>query len=489
MRAWMRSIVLGLLFFITAGVVQAKVIIGNNISGWSVKSAENPGGYTEHPFGTNPNAAGAVLSALAEAKVKALSLNGPIRFMDAQQTVGSQIDSWAAVSTDNLSLKGITIDSIVAVSNQMHAVPWINAPQKTAAFFDNPNADVTQSWAYQAGRKMALGLDPRLKTIKFEFSNELWNLGDQHQGTDNLNRARASSQVTPGISDNEKASQMAYIDTIKSAAAFKQGVDSAGKGFAVQVEFSGFIANQYWAYYGLTKIKAANNPAWNALIANGRLPVAPYAPGSPSDIGGIKANDTYASIISRTRAYVSANYPNWLKGNYDMAKSFGLKGLDYYETMALSTYDFDSGTNLLIDMNRSNDPAVKAYFKEFLDYAMDGIDGSFDGKNSDPGATMILFASAGIPYYENFGQWGTWESYSQGNNTAKSQAIPEWVLANSANVDAFAVPEPSLTGAACLLTLLGVMMRRPRGPRPPRGGCPNKPITATPSSVVHLTGR
>lgn len=454
----MRTLTIATLLFCTLGARSAPIKVGINISGWNTS-------YTEHPLGgTNPGAPGAVLSDAAKNKIGQIAYGGgEIRWMDGLQTVGSPQTSPANRSTNNLAAIGVTWESMAAVSNQTHTRPWVNGPQGSAAFFDNPGADVTQSYAYQMGRTLALNTDKRLGYLKYEFSNELWNGGDGNQGTQNLYRARAHPLTTPGASDFQKLSEMAYIDWFRTLRAFKAGVDSAGKGFEVRGVAPGFIANHYYSIYGLQRLQQVfgSDPQFAPLLAKSRIAIAPYAPGSPNDIGNIQPGDTAATIMARTKAFVEQNYPTWFSTNRNDALYFGLQGLDLYETMALSTYDFTSGTNKLVDMARTaNDPAVRAFHTWFLNYTSDMSDGVLDGKNADPDVSMIVFGSAGIPYSEQFGQWAVWESYLSGD-TSKSLGIKDFVAANANNVDPMAgVPEPAglllLAGAG----LLAIRTRR-----------------------------
>lgn len=439
--------------------------MGDNLSGWNYPTPENPGGYTEQPFaGPNPGAPGAILATPALEKVNRLSpFGGEIRWMDGMQTVGSDQGATANDrSTNNLSARGVMWETIASVSNQTHNAPWVNTPQKSGAYFDNPANPIELSYPYQMGRTIALGMDPRLKYLKEEYSNELWNSGDQLQGTANLIRARAHPLTTPGADDFKKVSEMAYIDFFRTAVAFKAGVDSTNKGFEVRFVAPGFIANDQYSKYGIDRLRIVfgADPRLNEVLGASRIGVAPYAPGAPSDIGNVQANDTPATIMQRTRAFVEAHYPGWLKRNHDTAVLYGLRGLDYYETMALSTYDFTSGTNLLVDIARSNDPTARDFMRWFFDYAADGVDGVIDGKNADPDAVMMIFGSGGIPYSEPFGQWAPWESYLSGD-TAKPLGILDFVASHANNEDPFNVPEPN--GAVIAVVIAAGLMAGRRG--------------------------
>jgi hypothetical protein len=439
---------LAALLSMTAATAKAATInVGSNISGWNIS-------YTEHPFGNNPTAPGAVLSNAAYNKMTQIApAGGVIRYMDALQTNASPQTSPANRSFNNLDIKGITWESISAVSNQTRTRPWVNIPQGSAAFFDNASADVSQSYAYQMGRTIAQGMDARLGFIKVEFSNELWNGGDQNQGTQNMFRARQHPLTTSGASDFQRLSEMAYIDWYRSVKAFEKGVQSTGKNIEVRGVAPGFIANNYYSVYGLNNLKSrmASDPDLSRILAKSRIAIAPYAPGSPTDIGNIQPNDTPQAIMNRTKQFVEQNYPNWFASNKNTAIANGLQGLDLYETMALSTYDFTSGTNILVDMARSNDPAIRNFHKWFFEYVAD--------ITNDPNASLMIFGSAGIPWTEQYGQWSPWESYNSVDG-AKALGIKDFIASRANNVDPFGpnVPEPTAIGL--LATAAGVFCFR-----------------------------
>ena len=435
------SFIFAILLFISIPAQAAiKLIVGDNVSGWNTS-------YTQTPF----NADGVTYSTQALDKIKKLSpAGGVIRAMDMLQTVASPQSTPANRSTNNLSNLGVTWESLWQLGNITHNRLWVNIPQASAPNLDITNqTSVKNSYAYQMGFSAGKNVDPRLGFIKVEYSNELWNGGDQNQGTQNMFRARSSSYCTPGASDFQKLSEMAYGDWYDSLKAFKQGVKDSGSTLQVQGVAPGFIANHYYSIYGLNRLKTmrGSDPEYASILANSRIAVAPYAPGAPSDIGGITSSDTAASIISRTTTFVTNNYPTWMKNNYDDAKYYGLAGLDFYETMGLSTYDNSSGTNVLVDLNRTG-PEARAFERWFFNYTADMSDGKLDG-NSDPNSTLIVFGSAGIPYSEQYGQWSPTEFYNS-PDSPKALGIYDFISASAGNVDPMGVPEPS-----SLLALVG----------------------------------
>jgi hypothetical protein len=373
-----------------------------------------------------------------------------IRAMDMLQTVGSPQATPADRSTNNLSDKGVTWESLWQFGNLTHNRLWVNIPQASAPHLDiNSQASVKASYAYQMGFSAGKNIDPRLGFVKVEYTNEAWNAGDGNQGTQNLFRARSSPLTTAGASDFQKLSEMAAIDWFDAVKAFRQGVKDSGSTLQVRGEAPGFIANAFYSRYGLTRLQQVrgSDPEFRQILSTARLVIAPYAPGAPTDIGNIQPNDTAQSIINRTWDFVHANYPGWFAANKQVAADFGLAGIDLYEVMGLSTYDYTSGTNKLVDLNRTA-PEAFAFERDFFGYT--------SSLTKDPDATLIVFGSAGIPYSENFGQWSPKEFYDS-TLSPKAMGILDFIQHNATNVDPISVPEPT---ALPFLLGVGVMMRR-----------------------------
>jgi hypothetical protein len=438
------------------------ILVGNNISGWNVKTPQNPGGYTQSPFLSD----GLTLNPLAVSWISQLSPpGGELRAMDWQQTVGSTIRTPAdmvPVNGYNFTAKGGSMEALADLATRTRNNLWVNVPQASAGQWTDPK----QSVAYAMGFRLGSKLDPKItKYIRDELGNEEWNAGDQNQGTANLLRARASSLTTPNASDFQKLSEMAWIDWYDNHLAMEQGLGDAlqARGLsrtAIELKGAGpgFIANQYMPFYGVNRLKQVRAGAkLDSVLANTRLIIAPYLPGSPTDVGNIQPNETAASFISKSLAFRDANYPTWFKTNHDMAIALGLQGLALYETMAGSTYDFTSGTNFLVNFNHGSE--INQFEFDFLKYVMDLADGTLDGKNSDPDVPLIIFGSAGVPWSENFGQWSPKEFYD-GPLEPKGQAFLDFIAGNAANVDP-GVPEPS----SLPLVALGLIFARKRRKR------------------------
>jgi hypothetical protein len=452
---------LAVLCALVRGVLAQQITVGNNVSGWYVKTPQTPGGYTQSPFLSD----GLTLDPVAVDWIGKLSPpGGVLRAMDWQNTNGSQIKTPAdmvPVNGYNFTDKGGSMEALAELATRTRNNLWVNVPQASAGQWTDPR----QSVAYAMGQRLGAKLNPGItKYVMDEYANELWNGGDGNQGTANLIRARQSPLTTPGASDFQKLCEMAWIDWFDNHQAMKQGLGDAlqARGLprnAIELRGAGpgFIANPYVPFYGVTRLKQVRDPAQvDATLANTRLIIAPYLPGAPTDVGGIQPGETAQSFIAKCLQFRDANYPNWFKSNYEMAKSFGMKGLALYETMGGSTYDFDSGTNFLVNFNRGSE--IKDFERGFLNYVMDLVDGKLDGKNADPDAPLIIFGSAGIPYSEQFGTWAPKEFYDS-PTSPKAQAFLDFIAVSAANVDPGTVPEPS---AALVLGVAAgmVAMRR-----------------------------
>ncbi len=439
------------LICVCAGIVAtqagaAPATVGAVVSGWNVKTPQNPGGYTESPYLSD----GITISPQAFQKIHAVApYGGVIRYTGAQQTQGSSETSLLDRSSDNLSIKGITWEGISAMSNATHTSPWVAIPQGALGGLGTVN-----SYAFQFGLNLGQRLDSRIPSVYLEYSNELWNGGDQLNGTANLFRARSDPTLT-ATTDFERMAQEAGKTWALELRDFTAGIKASNSKAQVHGVFGGFIANQYWAQTALTFAKQSV-PGLD--LSHSRLAIAPYAPGAPSDIGGIQTGDTAASIIARSTSFAQQYFPSWIGSNKAVADSFGMEGLAAYETMGGSTYDFTSGTTLMADMNRSA-PEMRAFESWFFNFVSDLMDGKLDGKNIDPGAPLEIFGTAGIPY-NNVNSFAPWEFY-ESPDSPKALGIIDFINANAVNHDPFAVPEPTtLLAGLWLLALWG--MRRGR---------------------------
>jgi len=91
---------------------------------------------------------------------------GTIRFMDWMATNNSAISDWSdrPLSTDNTyARKGVPLEIMVRLANQIRANPWFNMPHRA-----------TDDYIRQFAEQVLGSLDPRL-TAYVEYSNEVWN--------------------------------------------------------------------------------------------------------------------------------------------------------------------------------------------------------------------------------------------------------------------------------------------------------------------------
>ncbi|MEL7034519.1 MAG: cellulose-binding protein [Cyanobacteria bacterium J06592_8] len=89
-----------------------------------------------------------------------------IRFMDWMGTNHSQQKEWKDRPTPNVtsySLKGASVEVMVALTNQLQAEPWFNMPHQA-----------TDDYITNFARLVKKSLDPNLN-IYVEYSNEVWN--------------------------------------------------------------------------------------------------------------------------------------------------------------------------------------------------------------------------------------------------------------------------------------------------------------------------
>lgn len=119
--------------------------------------------------------------------------------MDWMQTVGSNVSNWSDRNTSmyQTAAAGVDYANIVALSNYTEADAWINIPVKA-----------TDDYVRNLARYLKANLNPTLN-VHVEYSNELWNGGDQLQGTYNLLQARVDPMFNNKSDDTGKMAERA----------------------------------------------------------------------------------------------------------------------------------------------------------------------------------------------------------------------------------------------------------------------------------------
>jgi hypothetical protein len=364
-------------------------------------------------------------------KVNRLVHGSVIRYMDWMQTNRSPVVNWSDRNTSvyQTTAAGVSYENIVALSNAVSADAWVNIPHMA-----------TDDYVRNFARFLKANLKPGLR-VHVEYSNELWNGGDQGQGTWNLMQARADPQFNSRTDDTGKMALRAAERLRQIVTIFKQewGTDYKTR---VVPEIGGFIANAQWAQWQIDWLKAKGV---NLAADNYRVAIAPYVPGSEGDLS-LTGTENKDQIFSRLYNFMNGPIKTWIQQNKTVADAAGVK-LDSYEAAAGSFYAV---------LN----PANKALLSTFLDMQNDPR----IGKLQRDLITMWDTESGGGLYnafglvspYSQYGQWGLLSDVNA-TGSLKFDAVAAFVGPTSGVTN----PEPGSLGVlgACAA---GLCCRRGR---------------------------
>jgi hypothetical protein len=331
------------------------------------------------------------------------------RFMDWRQTNASPVVNWSDRPTTDTDIKGVTEETQIRLANTLKASAWVNAPHKSTLDY---NAQLGTLW----------GATFKGPVLKWEYTNEVWNGGDQAQGTYNLQQARAEGY--PGPSDTEKMAQRAAWEGYQRFATFKTHAIAAGYKGKVEWEWGGFIVNDYWTRWGMDELKRRGvNPATVGI----RLAVAPYAPGSPTDVQ-INPAESHATTIGKFMAFARNSIVPWIAENRATANAYGLLGVDTYEAAIGSTYTLDNPTltDYMIALN--NDPLMRQTERDYIALVLNAI---------GPEGVYDCFGLYGIPWSQ-YGDWPLLNIDQLTNPGPKYQGVQDTIDRS--------VPEPETWG-------------------------------------------
>jgi len=366
-------------------------------------------------------------------KVNAVAHNSVIRYMDWMQTVNSPVSRWSQRNTSPYQTlgEGVNYENIVALSNYTNADAWINIPAKA-------NDDYVRNLA----KFLKTNLKPGLK-VYVEYSNELWNLGDQMQGSYNMFQARADPTFNSRSDDFGKSALRAAERLRQATEIFKS--EFGGSSRLVPM-IGGFIANSYWGQWQIDWLKSKGV---NLTADNYRMAIAPYVPGSEGDLG-LTASDTKEQIIAKMYAFMNGSIKTWIKQNKAVTNAAGI-GLDSYEAAAASFYAVSNPVNQALlpkFIELQSDPRIGQLYKDFINM--------WDAESGNG-----LFNAFGIaaPY----SQWGQFALLNDINATGspKYDAVLSFV-GPVVPAPTVPVPEPATAGVLAVAAIAGLARRTRR---------------------------
>jgi hypothetical protein len=360
-------------------------------------------------------------------KVDRLVHGSVIRYMDWMQTVGSPVANWSDRNTSfyQTTAAGVNYENIVALSNYTKADAWINIPVKA-----------TDDYVHQLAKFLKANLNPTLN-VHIEYSNELWNGGDQLQGTYNLLQARVDPMFNNRSDDTGKMAERAAEKLRNAVEIFKQEFGSSTR---LRPEIGGFIANPYWGQWEIDWLKGKGV---NLKSDNYRIAIAPYVPGSPTDLGE-NPGDSSTVILQKLSTFMNGPIKTWIQQNKGVADAAGLP-LDSYEAAIGSFY---GTTNLQTHIDLQNDPRLGDLEKQFI--AM--------WDQTSGGGLYNAFGL--VSPYSQYGQWGLLNDVNA-TSSVKWDAVSSFVVPNGGTVGT-QVPEPSTCVALLAACGLAAQRRRPR---------------------------
>ena len=352
-------------------------------------------------------------------KVTNLVGGSVIRYMDWMSTNHSPVVNWSDRNTSfyQTTAAGVSYEHVVALSNAANADAWVNIPHKASD-------DYVRNFA----RFLKTSLKPNLR-VHIEYSNELWNGGDQGQGTWNLMQARADPQFTK-TDDTGKMAQRAAERLRQITTIFKQEFGSEYKA-RVTPEIGGFIANPYWAQWQIDWLKAKGV---DVAGDNYRVAIAPYLPGSEQDLA-LQGTESKDQIFAKLYSFMNGPVREWIRQNKAVASAAGIT-LDSYEAAAGSFYAVFN-------------PAHKALLPTFLemqtDPRMGQLEKDFIAMWDQESGGGIYNAFGLVSPYSQYGQWGLLTDVNA-SGSVKYDAVLGMVNPR--------VPEPAAIGAVGVVALM-----------------------------------
>ncbi len=336
-----------------------------------------------------------------------------LRFMDWMGTNNSPVSSWSqtgdAGDARHTSVNGVSVETMVALANEVRADPWFTIPHRADAAF-------IRNFAAYVRDNLAPGL-----VARFEYSNEMWNwgFGQAHWAAD---RAEAAwgDDVEGGWMQwyGVRAAQMARI------VADVFGRDTGTRALNVFSTQSGWQGLEHYALEAPDHVDEGGRAPRDAPFHV--YAIAPY-------FGGSIGSADMVAQVDRWIAQGPAGFRaalNWLaQGPADDS----IKNLEdvirYHAGVArdlgwrLEAYE--GGQHIVDVAGGAHDPDRTAFFTALAKRPgmAELYETYFETWREAGGKMMAHYADFGVP--GRHGSWGLWNSV-YGRDTPRGTAVEEF---------------------------------------------------------------
>jgi len=329
---------------------------------------------------------------------------GTLRFMDWMDTNGSKQREWAdrpKVDDSTWSVKGVPVEVMVDLCNQLKAEPWFCMPHLAS-----------DDYVRQIASLVKRNLDPSLK-VHVEYSNEVWNgMFEQHR------YAEAQAKKL-GLGPKERPWE---------GAAMFYGRRS--------VEMFRIWEEVFGNHERLVRViawQAAGGSYWtdNMLLAQedtakhcDALAIAPYISFMPSpDNQSLKSDEvakwSMAQLMDRVETNALPECIGWMRTQKAVADKYGLKLLCY-----------EAGQHLVgVGGGENKEDLTKLLIAANLNPRMGIIYTKYLNAWRDLGGDLICIFSS-VSASSKWGSWGLLEGAEQ-TSSPKFDAVIQWNQKNS----------------------------------------------------------
>ncbi|HSI33097.1 MAG TPA: hypothetical protein VK986_05855 [Tepidisphaeraceae bacterium] len=385
-----------------------------------------------------------------------IPFDGPLRFMDWNQTNWSPLKEWAdRPTTDRFSFTGaggVPYEHYIDLANRLHKDVWINVP-----------AEATDDYVRQLALLFKAGLDPSLK-IYLEYSNEIWDFGSL-QGQYLLQAARDDASLT-STDDFGRMAQKAAKQLVRCADLFAEVFEADRYAAQVRPEFGTLIAADYWVDTAMAWVRSTYGDVASKVHG---IAMGLYVGVEGNMAGaGVNGDDlTLDQLFPWMHAWIDTTLDGWMKAHKRVA--------DLYE-LQLDTYE--AGQHLTAYLNPANE-AVKRQAQ--TDPRMADVYNHLVGRFMANGGDLFTnFTLSGK--YSQYGYWGLLERIDQPDTTkytaVTTLANATYYFANQAPVTAAVMPEAPVAPAAGEIAVYGA---GPDAPAPaPTGRVEPPPMVVLP---------